>query len=287
MNTTESKKSNRNLKIIIILLATAVLGSLFFTYKSQDKSRNEIISLREDRAKLLQDLEKANLVLEQLKLTNGDLNGKLAAEQKKIRDLIFKLENKQVTTKEIIVYRQKTDSIDGKVSQLMQELKIYKQKVDSTTVELTTEKIKNDTLKVVNKKLNKKLSEGSKLYYYNLQNNFYKAKNSGKLVATQTAKRVEMIVSNFMIAENQLANPMQKTFYIQIIDPKNNVIGEKGTKTFGDKIITYSSKTICDYKQKTTAINFEINVKDLEKGNYFVNIFDGDQNILNTSFVLD
>jgi hypothetical protein len=44
---------------------------------------------------------------------------------------------------------------------------------------------------------------------------------------TDKARRADMLKVSFTIAENQFAKSGDKTYYVQVIDSKNNVLGDK------------------------------------------------------------
>ena len=281
------KQVNNSFKIIIILLTTSLLGSFFYIYKMSDRSKSMIISLREQKMEILTDLEKSEAFLNKTLTSNQSLSKKLLSEKAKVRKLIAEIKSKDVTEKTIIVYKKTANEVDGRVQLLTNEINEYKKKIDSTKIELSREKTKTDTLVKANKKLATKLTSASKLYYYNLQTSSLKIKSSGKSIETDKARRVDLLKISFMIAENEFAKPAKKDIYIQIIDTKNNVIGTKKTEKFGKDILTYSAYSNVKYESKTTRIEQEIPVTNLEEGTYFVNVFDKSKLVLKTSFVLE
>ena len=144
----------------------------------------------------------------------------------------------------------------------------------------------NDTLVNQNENLSKTVEKASKLQILNLHIQPYKERSSGKLVQTDKAKRVDVVRVTFTIAANEVAQAGNKTYYVQVIDPKNNVIGEKATEVFGDYTLTYSFITNAIYENKTTVVNETISGKDFAKGLYHVNVFDKGQLVGNTTFNL-
>jgi predicted AAA+ superfamily ATPase len=89
-----------------------------------------------------------------------------------------------------------------------------------------------------------------------------------------------------MIAENQVAKQGDKTYYVQVIDSKSNVLGDKKTETFGEKSLTYSFVSTVKYENKTVKVEKDLPVKDIQGGSYFVNIFDKSELVSKTSFTL-
>uniref|UniRef100_UPI0037501298 hypothetical protein n=1 Tax=Flavobacterium sp. TaxID=239 RepID=UPI0037501298 len=208
--------------------------------------------------------------------------------------------SKNITEKNIIDYKQTADNADNRIKTLINEINSYKKKIDSTNVvltqtnanltktsaSLTKEKTKNDTLTVSNKKLAKKITEASKLYFYEFKTNFFKSKSSGKLTETDKASKINLIKVSFMIAENDLVKSATKDFYIQIIDSKNNVLGSKNVEKFGKETLNYSASKKVKYQNKTIKVECEISVADLQQGILFINVFDKSKLILNSAVTL-
>lgn len=283
---TKKNSSNQGFKVIIIILTFGILVSLFYIYKVSDRSKKMIISLREQKFTVLKDLEKSQMFLEHAMTGNKVLSKKLASEQANIKKLIEDLKKEKLTDKTIIVYKRSANNFDERIQELFKEITMYKNKIDSTNVVLTNERTKIDTLTTSNKKLVKKINEASKLYFYNLQTLTFRDKGSGKYVETDKASRVDFLKTSFMIAESNLAKTTNKEFYIQIIDSKNNVIGEKKTQKFGNQELVYSTFVRAKYENKTMKIDGGIPVTNLEEGNYFINVFDNSKLILNSTFTL-
>jgi len=283
---TSKKQVTKSFKILIILLVFSMLGSLFYIYKMSDRSKKIIISLREEKAMVLKDLEKSDLFLKQVITSNKQLSKKLAIEQAKIKKLIAELKTQKVTEKNIIVYKQSANNADERIKFLLNEINNYKNKIDSTNIVLGNERKKVDTLTTSNKKLSTTIDKAAKLYFYNLNFTTLKDKGSGKQVETNRASRINLIKISFMIAENNVVKASNKDFYVQIIDSKGNVIGLKNSIKIGTQELTYSSILNANYKNETLKVEGEIPVSDLSEGVYFINIFDKAKLILNTSFNL-
>jgi hypothetical protein len=286
-------QNNKSFKIIIILLAMTMIGGLFYMSKLSHKSKSDIILLREEKLEILNDLEKSQLFLNQVMTSNKSLSSKLALEQEKVKQLILDLKTEKMTEKNIVDYKQTANNVDNRIKLLLNEINSYKNKIDSTNVVLkktnvvlTNERTKNDTLTVSNKKLAKKITDASKLYFYNLQTAFFKSKSSGKLTETNKASKVDVIKISFMIAENELIKSTSKEFYIQIIDSKNNVLGSKNVEKFGNETLNYSALLKVKYQNKTIKVEGEIPVTNLEDGLLFINIFDKSKLILNSTVTL-
>lgn len=273
-----------------------MLCSLFYIYKQSNKTKSAIISLRQEKLALtnekqeiIEDLEKSKIYLEQALLSKSSLSGELNAEKNKVNQLLSQLKNLQnskIDPEQIEQFKKEAQITDDKITALIKEINNYKKKVDSTNVILKSERKAIDTLKHSNKKLTTKVSEAAKLYFYDLKATPLKIKSSGSQIETDRANRTDAIKISFMIAENNFAKAATKDFYIQIIDSKNNVIGSKKTESFGNQTLTYSSQSSIKYENRTIKVEQEIPTKDLEKGYFFINVFDNSKLILKSSLDL-
>jgi len=75
--------------------------------------------------------------------------------------------------------------------------------------------------------LSKTVEKGSKLSVLNLKTAAFKLKSSGKQIETEKARKADILKISFTIAENSIAKSGDKTYYVQVIDGKNNVLGDK------------------------------------------------------------
>jgi predicted Holliday junction resolvase-like endonuclease len=286
MSENNIESNNQSFKVIIIVLTITLLGSLFYIYRISDRTKGIIMSLREEKAEVLKDLEKSKLFLDQALNNESSVNSQLILEQEKVKKLIDEIKKEGVNKTEIVQIKKGADNVNERINALVKELNFYKKKADSTTVILGKQKVLNDTLVNSNKILSKKITTASKLYYYGLQVVAYKLRSSGEKVATEKARKTDLLKISFAIAENDLVKAFNNTLYVQIIDSNNNVIGEKKTENFGNDILIYSYTANVKYKNKTIKIEQELPVEYIEKGPYFINVFDKSNLVLHTSITL-
>lgn len=298
----KQKKSEviKSFKIVIILLAATLMGALFYIYKMSDRSKDMIVSLREQKIQILKDLEKSKLFLDQAASNNVTLAKKLKSEHQKVSTLIRELKTKDITQSDIGIYQKGVDDIDSRIKVLLSEINHYKKKIDSTNAVLAKERSKNGALQTTNKTLLKKASEvtkvsnevtklyseASKLYLYNLTTETFRLKSSGKQLETDKASRVDVIKVSFSIGENDVIKPSSKEFYIQIIDAKNNVIGAKKTIKFGNNVLDYSALLKTKYENKAVTVEELIPTSNLIEGLYTINVFDKSKLVLSSTFTL-
>ena len=292
----ENQKSNSSLKAIIIVLAILLTGSLIYIYKlTSDASTTQkmLDNTKTEKESVMKDLETLKSTYDAAIAENTSMSDELIAEREKVVILMADLQKSKGDAASMKKYKTQYFSLESKMKGLVEENEVLKKQNvaltterDSTVVVLGEAKKYNEVLVGQNEELAKTVEKGSKLNVLNLKTSAYKIRSSGKQIETEKAGRADVLKISFTIAENTIAKSGDKTYYVQVIDSKNNVLGDKKTETFGDKSLTYSFTTNVQYENKTVQVSQDLPGKDFEKGTYFVNIFDKSELVSKTSFTL-
>lgn len=293
----DASQNNKGYKIVIALLLLALAGSGFYIFKLTTQANSlqtQVKNVKTEKENVMIELQQIKDNYDQAISENTTMNDELLAEKEKVVELIKQLENtKNLDASSINKYKQQITALQTKMNSLMQEVDVLKKQnqeltadLDSTKVVLDDSKKYTQELVSQNESLSKTVEVASKISVLNLTSSAYKLRNSGKEIATDKAKRTDMLKINFTIAENNVAKAGDKSYYVQVIDPKNNVVGEKTTIPFGDKTLVYSFISTVKFENKTVNVSQNLAGKDFESGTYFVNIFDNSDVVCKTSFEL-
>jgi hypothetical protein len=292
----ENQKGNSSLKAIIAILALLFLGSLGYIFKLTNDTKaleTEVKSEKTEKENVLKDLNDLKASYDIAISENTTMSEELIAEREKVEKLISQVERSNGNAASMSKYKQMYFTLESKNKELLQQIEVLTAKnqelttnLDSTKVVLEDSQQYNQVLVGQNEELAKTVEKGSKLSVLNLKTAAYKVRSSGKEISTEKASRADILKINFTIAENSIAKSGDKTYYVQVIDSKNNVLGDKATTSFGDKSLTYSFTTNVKYENKTVTVSENLPGKDFEKGTYFVNVFDQAELVSKTSFTL-
>ena len=292
----ENQKSNSSLKAIIMVLSLLLLGSLFYIFKLTTDTKTlqtEVASTKTEKENVLKDLQELKATYDAAIAENTSMSDELIAEREKVVGLMAQLEKSKGDAASMAKYKQQFLALQTKMNTLMQEVEVLKKEnktlttnLDSTKVVLADSKNYNQVLVGQNEELSKTVEKGSKLSVLNLKTGSYKLKSSGKQIETDKASRVDILKISFTIAENSIAKSGDKTYYVQVIDSKSNVLGDKATMNFGSQSLTYSFTTTVKYENKTVQVSQDLPGKNFEKGTYFVNVFDKSELVSKSSFTL-
>lgn len=286
-------KNNSSLKAVIAVLAVLLIGSLVYIFKlssDSDVVKTELTSTLTEKESVMKDLQELKATYDAAIAENTSMSDELIQERDKVVALMDDLNKSKG---DVSKFKSQVQGLQTKMKTLVAENDELKKQNgvltvqrDSTIVVLGESKKFNEVLVGQNEALSKTVEKGSKLSVLNTKTAAYKLKSSGKQIETDKASRADVLKVSFTIAENQIAKSGDKTYYVQVIDSKNNVLGDKKTESFGDNSLTYSFKTTVQYENKTVNVSEDLPGKDFAKGTYFINIFDNDELVSKTSFSL-
>lgn len=292
----ENQKSNSSLKAIILVLALLLVASLFYIYQLTSQTTElttQVTTVKSEKENILKELGDLKASYDAAIAENTTMSDELIAERDKIVNLMEQLKKSKGDVASLAKYKTQFVALQAKMNTLMQEvegLKVQNKKltthIDSTEVVLEEAKNYNKTLVGQNEELSKTVEKAAKLSVLNLKTMAYKKRNSGKEIETDKASRANTLRVSFTIAENSVAKSGDKNYYVQIIDSKNNVLGEKATVVFANQTLSYSFVSTVKFENKTVQVQQDLSGKNFEKGTYYVNVFDKNELVSKTSFTL-
>jgi len=292
----ENQKSNSNLKAIIAILAVLLVGSLVYIFKMTSDAKaleTTVQTVTNDKASVMKDLEELKATYDAAIAENTSMSDELIAEREKVVNLMADLKKSKGDAASMAKYKNQYFALESKMKALVAENETLKKdnatltvQRDSTVMVLGEAKKYNEVLVGQNEELTKTVDKAAKLTVSNLQTAAYKLRSSGKQISTEKARKADILKISFTIAENAVAKPGERTYYVQVIDAKNNVLGEKKTESFGDQTLTYSFVTNINYENKPVQVTQDLPGSNFEKGTYFVNVFDKGELVSKSSFSL-
>jgi hypothetical protein len=292
----ENPQKTTGLKTAVAVLAIGLIASLGFNLKqSQDVETKQIAfaTVTSEKNEVLTNLNALKQKYDLAIAENTSMSDELIVERDKVVGLMEEVKKSKNNSYAMSGYKQKYLALEGKMNSLIAEneglTKMNSSLVlqrDSTITVLNNNKIEKENLVVQNTEMTKTIETASKLTVSNLKASAYKVRSSGKQIETDKASKADALKIDFTIAENKIAKTGDKDYYVQVIDANNNVVGEKKTVNFEDKELNYSFISNVKYENKAVNVTELLPGKDFPKGNYFVNVFDKNELVSNSSFVL-
>lgn len=292
--TTQSSNNNRA-KILIGLLVVLLVSLAGYTYTLIQQNKETVLFLEADKAEVQKELEAIVVSYNEILQDNELKDKELIAARDRIVVLLDSVKNYKANLSIINRYKAQVRALKNERTQLFiradsllfvtQRLAIEK---DSTTAVL------NKTIKVVdsvttaNTQLFNSLEKGALIGITNLDATAIIVRKGGKIKQTKRASRADKIRVCYTIAPNTLAQAGDRVLYVQVINPENNIIGDKSNITFGQDLLTYSKSEIVFYENKALDVCAIVGTtgQDVLKGLYTINIFDAQRQIGSTTLML-
>lgn len=293
-----------NYKLIIgsLIIALSVLGVL--TFQNQNKLEEYNAYLAQEKSLIQNELSEMISRFDTLDIENEELSLQLEASKLKLEQALDSIKTLKVTANLLTHYKSKVqllkeekarilnlvNSLETQNKTLQTEVTQSKQQLSSIKVKANTLKETNVKLKKRNETLNKHIVKASQMQITMLDAKAVKRVSKNKVVTTDKAKRTNKLLVEFVIPKNDLITKGKKDIYIQIVNPNNNVVSNKDEAKFGKQSLIYSKKLDVNFKNKDLAVSTFIDAdKDepFKQGVYFVNVFNQDNRLASTSILLD
>jgi hypothetical protein len=292
----ENQKNNSSLKAVIAVLAVLLVGSLVYIVKMTSDAKamqTELTKTSSEKDSVTKDLEALKATYDAAIAENTSMSDELIAEREKVVNLLADLKRSKGDAASMAKYKKQYFELEEKMKVLMQENEVLKKanetltvQRDSTVMVLGEAKKFNEVLVGQNQELSKTVETASKLIITNLKTAAYKLRSKGRQEATEKARSADVLKISFTIAENKVAKSGDKKYYVQVIDSKNNVLGDKKSENFNGNVLTYSFISTVKFENKTVDVSQDLQGSKFEKGSYTVNLYDNGELISKTNFTL-
>ena len=269
--------------IIIIVLLTIIIGGVsFFAFRQvkENKEMTELFAIEKEEMENEYNTFATQYDELQVQINNDSLRQKLENEKLRTQRLLEELRQvkssnaaeimrlkKELKTVRAVMrsYVIQIDSLNRINEALASENKAVKQKYSEATKQI-------NTLAEEKKNLNEKVTLAAQLDATNI---IIEPKNKrGKVV--NKIKNVKKIAVAFTIVKNITAQTGERTIYVRIAKPDNEVLckNESDTFPYENRNLTYSIKKYIEYTGEEQTVTVYWDVEEyLPAGTYNVYIF--------------
>jgi len=288
--------NNKALKLLTAILILLLLGLGIYTIKFYNTVQDNELELIREKEMIELELRDMLGKYDAQQGATSAVRLQLASAQTRITKLLDSLATSENTRDVLRNYRveitqlrdqrdlllQKNDSLAVLTQNLQNERIAVKKAFDSSLIE-------RDSLRLQNKALKDELNSTVALSIDSLDASGIIVRRSGKHLVNELAKRIDNIEVCYELNDPQ--NDTNIQLYVQVIDPQNNVIGDRTTITFGEKVLTFSAiDQILTTDLAASAPRCLLIAPYLEKfqeGIYRINIFQEDSLLASTLLQLD
>ena len=291
-----TQSSNNNLaKILIAVLVVLLLSLAGYTYTLIEQNEETVLVLEADKAEVQKELEALVVSYNEI-LKDNELKDKdLIAARDRILVLLDSVKGYKANLSLISRYKAQVRGLKNERTQLFKRadsLLVITQRLtvekDSTTAVLNQTIKAVDSVTIANTQMSKSLEKGALIGITNLDATAIIVRKGGKIKQTKRSSRADKIKVCYTIAPNMLAQAGDRLFYVQVMNPDNNVIGDKSSITFGQDLLTYSKSASVFYENQALEVCAIVDgsSQELVKGLYNITVFDAGRQIGSTTLVL-
>ncbi len=292
MDTGLKSGTSSTIYILLGIIALLLAGNAYL-FLTRDDAKSSLITIREEKAFLRQELTKLEKELEGVNSLNLELTAELKLRQTELKEKIAALrealQNNKLTALELQEAKAEVAGLRNYVGAHLAEIGSLKKQKSELLAEnqnlrsaVDVEKQKNLELASRNVELSEKISEAAVLEAERVHiTTFYSRFNNEQEVEDQTsrASRVNKLRIEFSFHPNQVAEEGERKVYFRILDPEGNLLEPaqddipEFTDLNGDKVRCTAHTTIF-YTRSSPVYAVELRRQtSLAKGNYRVQLF--------------
>ena len=285
----------KNFKRIIIILVILLFGLGAYTLILFQESQANQQDLQEQKMAIAQELGDLKGTYDALLKDYQLQDQELIEARSRIAQLLDSVESAKPSMAIIKRYRieiarlkEERTMLFARADSLIQVTQSLSFKVDSTLVVLDQTHLEREGLRQKNDDLERVLEKGSRLQIIDFSSNAVIVRRSGKIVDTKRASRADKIRACFTITPNAVAVPGERNLYLQVINPKNNLIGSRMTLEQGQERLYYSATTQVDFQQEEVDVCIMVGAQeeDLVSGRYILNLYQDSTRLATTTMLL-
>ena len=244
------EENNNKFKVIAGVLALFLVVLAVYTGKLYNDNKDTITILKSEKFDIESDLEHLIADYNQVIQDNEIKDKELIEAKKRIEALLIRVKDSEANIALIKRYRNEIGRLKDERSLLFKRAdsliavnKLIVAERDNAFLELDETKKFADSISKKNQVLADKIKTGSVVQAINLRGSGVIIKNNGKIIDTQRSRRANKIRICFALAPNEIAEKEDKLLYIQVINPKNNLLGEREVLNFENGTLNYSIST--------------------------------------------
>ncbi|HPF11806.1 MAG TPA: hypothetical protein PKW08_04515 [Flavobacteriaceae bacterium] len=289
------ESSNSKFKVLIGVLTALLIALGVYTVSLYNDSKNTVTGLENQKADIENELQELIANYDEVIKDNELKDKDLLAARERIEVLLDSVKTAEANVDLIKRYKVEIGRLKderkmlfARADSLIQSNRMLAVQVDSAKT------IIGETIKVVdsvsqeNLAMAETIKKGSVVKAIDLRGEAVIVRNNGKIVDTRRASRADKVRTCFTLTPNIVAQKGDRLLFVQVINPKNNLLGDRSTIEFESGTLNYSTTTKVFYEQEELDVCVLVDAaeEDLIEGRYTINVFDGPTQVASTTMDL-
>ena len=276
-----------NYRLIIgtLVIAIVVLGS--YSISSHNTFKNHEAFLEQENKLVQNELSKMISLYDGVSIKNETINLQLEQAKSRVVSILDSVKLVKANLSLISKYKKQIASLNKekvvifkKIDSVLLDNELLKEEANKYAQQFEVQRNEVVSLKAQNANLSKIIKEAGALSAEDIQVTALKTMSSLNVFETNKLKDTDHIEVCSTLLSNQFTPRGNKNIYVQIIDPNNNVVADRGSVRFDDdSSLIYSAKTVVNNIGKKLEVCTKINIDDkskLQSGDYYISVFHED-----------
>ncbi len=290
-----TENNSAKFKVLIGILSVLLIALAVYTITLYNDSKNTVSGLEQQKSDIEDELEDLIANYDEVIKDNELKDKDLLAARERIEILLDSVKDAEANRDLIQRFR-------SEIARLKDERKLLFKRADSLIAANqmlamerdSTNMVLSETIKVVdsvseqNTAMAETIKKGSVVKAVDLRGEAVIVRSNGKIVDTRRSSRADKVRACFTLTPNTIASKGDRLLYVQVINPRNNLLGKKAVMQFETGTLNYSETTKVFYENEELDVCVLVDAMDddLIEGRYIINVYDGPNQIASTSMEL-
>ncbi len=290
-----TENNTTKFKVLIGVLSALLIALSVYTVTLYNDSKTTVAGLEEQKVDIENELEELIANYDEIIQDNELKDNDLIAARERIERLLDSVKDSEANVTLIKRYRAEIGRLKterkmlfARADSLIQANALLAMQRDSTSTILTETIRVVDSVNEKNLALAETVRKGSVVKATDLSGSAVIVRNSGRIVDTRRSSRADKVRACFTLSPNPIAEAGDRILYVQVINPNNNLMGDKGTVEFETGVLNYSAITKVYYENEELDVCTVVDAaeENLVPGRYVINVFDGPSQVATTTMEL-
>jgi len=290
-----SEDNSGKFKILVGVLSLLLIALAVYTITLFNDSKAKVSTLEIQKANIEEELEVLIANYDEVIEENELKDESLLSARERISILLDSIKEAEANValidrykREIARLKEERSLLFKRADSLIAANQVLLKERDSTNTELLNIQILVDSVNQENQWMSETIKKASVVRASNLKGEAVILRRNGKVVNTVRSSRADKIRACFTLNANAIAIVGDRTIYLQVINPKNNIVGGQEFVQFEDESLFYSAFTNVFYENEELDVCIMVDVDDSEliEGQYTFKVFDGPSEVASTTMTL-
>ena len=290
-----SEDDSGKFKILVGVLSLLLIALAVYTITLFNDSKAKVSTLEIQKANIEEELEVLIANYDEVIEENELKDESLLSARERISILLDSIKEAEANValidrykREIARLKEERSLLFKRADSLIAANQVLLKERDSTNTELLNIQILVDSVNQENQWMSETIKKASVVRASNLKGEAVILRRNGKVVNTVRSSRADKIRACFTLNANAIATVGDRTIYLQVINPKNNIVGGQEFVQFEDESLFYSAFTNVFYENEELDVCIMVDVDDSEliEGQYTFKVFDGPSEVASTTMTL-